>query len=86
MILDGDYTYFHNQNICIVLSQDNLVYFVDLDLFQIAFVLKPIIIMCDSGHSIKINAQQTHLMQCTEGGYVIFWKMDNILTQLKVRK
>lgn len=79
MIIDGDYTQFHNQNICVVLASDNLIYFVDLQLLEVAFVLKPLIIMSDIALSITINQQYSHLLQCTEGGYVIFWKMETIL-------
>lgn len=30
MIISGDYTSFDNQNICILLSNDNFIYFIDL--------------------------------------------------------
>jgi len=86
MIKAGDYANFHDQNICVVLSKDNFVYFVDLDINEVAYVLRPSIMMSDTALSISINFQYSHLLQTTHGGYVIFWKMDTILLKLLERK
>jgi hypothetical protein len=54
-ILQGNYDKFHNQNVCIVLSQDYYVYFVDVEKVEIVFILRPNLIMCDKALSIEIN-------------------------------
>lgn len=85
-MLEGDYTHFSQHNVCIALTSDSQIYFIDLQHNQIAFVLKPIIAMCDSALSITINDQYTHLLQSTTGGYIIFWKMDKVKENFRLRK
>ena len=55
MIIEAEYTLFHNQNICVALAEDNNTYFINLDSLEVVYVLKPIISMCDSALSITFS-------------------------------
>jgi len=72
-IQEGNYQLFNNHNVCMVLTSDSQVHFVDIDDSQVVYILRPQILMSDMALSLSIHPLQTHLLQTTEGGYLIFW-------------
>ena len=85
MIIEADYTLFNNQNICLALDETSSIHFINLDSLKIVYVLEPTIIMGDKALAFIFNHNFTHLLQYTEGGYIIFWKMESILDELLKR-
>lgn len=72
-IQEGNYQLFNHQNICMVLTTDSQVHFIDIDESHVIYILRPQILMSDSALSLAIHPMYTHLLQSTEGGYLIFW-------------
>lgn len=55
MIIEGDHAYFHNHNVCFVLTTDSFVYVIDISKLKVTFVLRPNIVTCQRALSISIN-------------------------------
>ena len=63
------------RDMLVVLLSDSTVHVVDLHRREVVYVMKPQVVSCDSARSMCFNFSKTHLMTCTNGGYVIIWKM-----------
>lgn len=82
----ADYKQFGSHNICIAMTSDCQIFFAEIETYEVVYILKPTIITCDTALSFSINTQYTHLMQTTEGGYIIFWELKDILTHFREKK
>jgi hypothetical protein len=85
-LLEGDYLRFKRHNVCLALTEDSQIFFVDLNRYEVVYIFKPQIIMCDAGLSLGLHMDGRHLLQATRGGYLVLWDVDPVLAYLESKE
>lgn len=71
--------HFSNHHIFFALMEDYSIYAVSIKKKEAVAHFRPTIMMCDSGLSLSIHSSMKYLLETTNGGYLILWKINENL-------
>lgn len=85
MMLQMEKDLCNDRDILVALTSDSTIHFIDLSLKEVVYIFRPQLISasCDIARSMCLNYCKTHIMTCTNGGYVVIWSLESVFRYLK---
>lgn len=78
---------FSNHHVCFALLEDFSIFTVSIELGVAVAHFRPTIMMCDTSLNLSLHQSMKYLLQSTEGGYLVLWKInENLFKKLETIK